>query len=159
MCKEATPYTKDGPGIKGGSSWTVEWLKFDNSYFTDVKNPTDPELMVLPTDACLFEDEGFKPFAEKYAEDQAVRTPRLCNTVLGVSTERNSRKKQDASHCNFKSRPFSTTMLRATQNLQTSEPSLCQRMEFEWIRSRAPALDITLHPTISLFSLEKNWWM
>ncbi len=26
----------------------------------DIKNPTDPELLVLPTDACLFEDEGFK---------------------------------------------------------------------------------------------------
>lgn len=30
---EGTKYTKDGPGTKGGSSWTPEWLKFDNSYF------------------------------------------------------------------------------------------------------------------------------
>lgn len=30
---ESTKYTKDGPGTKGGSSWTPEWLKFDNSYF------------------------------------------------------------------------------------------------------------------------------
>lgn len=24
---------KDGPGAPGGQSWTVQWLKFDNSYF------------------------------------------------------------------------------------------------------------------------------
>lgn len=28
------PYRqKDGPGAPGGQSWTVQWLKFDNSYF------------------------------------------------------------------------------------------------------------------------------
>ncbi|PSC68830.1 carbamoyl-phosphate synthase S chain [Micractinium conductrix] len=70
--KESTKYTKDGPGAPGGSSWTAEWLKFDNSYFTDIKNPTDPELLVLETDACIFTDEGFKPHAEKYAADQAA---------------------------------------------------------------------------------------
>jgi len=31
--KPVTKYTKDGPGNPGGSSWTVEWLKFDNSYY------------------------------------------------------------------------------------------------------------------------------
>lgn len=31
--KDVTKYTKDGPGKPGGSSWTPEWLKFDNSYF------------------------------------------------------------------------------------------------------------------------------
>eukprot|EP00955_Chlamydomonas_euryale_P061501 358057-Chlamydomonas_euryale.AAC.2 len=31
---ESTKYTKDGPGTKGGQSWTEEWLKFDNRYFT-----------------------------------------------------------------------------------------------------------------------------
>ena len=31
--KEKTKYTEKGPGTPGGSSWTVEWLKFDNSYF------------------------------------------------------------------------------------------------------------------------------
>jgi hypothetical protein len=24
---------KNGPGAPGGQSWTVEWLRFDNSYF------------------------------------------------------------------------------------------------------------------------------
>jgi len=68
--KESTKYTKDGPGNPGGSSWTPEWLKFDNSYFKEVKAKRDEELLVLPTDAALFEDEGFKKYAEKYAEDQ-----------------------------------------------------------------------------------------
>ncbi len=31
--KEKTKYTENGPGTPGGSSWTAEWLKFDNSYF------------------------------------------------------------------------------------------------------------------------------
>ena len=26
-------WQKDGPGAPGGQSWTVQWLKFDNSYF------------------------------------------------------------------------------------------------------------------------------
>lgn len=30
-------YTKEGPGAPGGSSWTAQWLKFDNSYFVDIK--------------------------------------------------------------------------------------------------------------------------
>jgi L-ascorbate peroxidase len=48
----------------------VQWLKFDNSYFKDIKEQQDADLLVLPTDACIFEDEGFKPFAEKYLESQ-----------------------------------------------------------------------------------------
>ena len=31
--KENTSYTVNGPGNPGGSSWTKDWLKFDNSYF------------------------------------------------------------------------------------------------------------------------------
>ena len=117
---ESTKYTKEGPGTKGGSSWTPEWLKFDNSYFVvcgsvlvdtykrgcfvfssmgvcfvfasvgvlflkwdftcttetcvnctatcvptpncaqEVKEKKDAELLVLPTDDCLFTDPGFK---------------------------------------------------------------------------------------------------
>lgn len=69
---EGTKYTANGPGTKGGSSWTPEWLKFDNSYFKCIKEKTDEDLLVLPTDAALFEDESFKPYAEKYAVDQDV---------------------------------------------------------------------------------------
>lgn len=68
--KASTKYTANGPGTPGGQSWTVQWLKFDNSYFTDIKEQKDADLLVLPTDACLFEDPGFSPFAEKYAADQ-----------------------------------------------------------------------------------------
>ncbi|CAI5493932.1 unnamed protein product [Closterium sp. Naga37s-1] len=38
----------------------------------DIKEKKDAELLVLPTDAALFEDAGFKVFAEKYAADQAA---------------------------------------------------------------------------------------
>ncbi|MCO5563475.1 hypothetical protein L7F22_017117 [Adiantum nelumboides] len=58
--KPETKYTKDGPGSPGGQSWTVEWLKFDNSYFREIKEKRDEDLLVLPTDAVLFEDPGFK---------------------------------------------------------------------------------------------------
>ncbi|KAL3138500.1 putative L-ascorbate peroxidase 7, chloroplastic, variant 2 [Trebouxia sp. C0010 RCD-2024] len=68
--KEKTKYTEKGPGTPGGTSWTIEWLKFDNSYFKDVKRHDDPDLVVLATDECLFADEGFRPYAEKYAESQ-----------------------------------------------------------------------------------------
>ncbi|XP_011624374.1 probable L-ascorbate peroxidase 6, chloroplastic isoform X2 [Amborella trichopoda] len=68
--KPETKYTKDGPGAPGGQSWTVQWLKFDNSYFKDIKEKRDEDLLVLPTDAVLFEDPSFKEYAEKYASDQ-----------------------------------------------------------------------------------------
>ncbi|TYJ29138.1 hypothetical protein E1A91_A06G050000v1 [Gossypium mustelinum] len=68
--KPETKYTKDGPGTPGGQSWTVQWLKFDNSYFKDIKAKRDEDLLVLPTDAVLFEDPSFKVYAEKYAEDK-----------------------------------------------------------------------------------------
>ncbi|PSS31898.1 L-ascorbate peroxidase, partial [Actinidia chinensis var. chinensis] len=70
--KPETKYTKDGPGAPGGQSWTAQWLKFDNSYFKDIKERRDEDLLVLPTDAALFEDPSFKVYAEKYAEDQDV---------------------------------------------------------------------------------------
>lgn len=70
--KDETKYTKDGPGKPGGQSWTADWLKFNNSYFKDVKQQSDPDLLVLPTDAVIFTDEGFRPFAEKYAADESA---------------------------------------------------------------------------------------
>jgi len=62
--------TKEGPGAPGGQSWTPEWLKFDNSYFKEIKEKRDEDLLVLPTDAAIFEDSSFKVYAEKYAADQ-----------------------------------------------------------------------------------------
>jgi len=68
----------DGP-------WTRHPLKFDNHYFTNLlylewkpkqwEGPfqyEDPsgELMMLPTDIALIQDEKFRPFVEMYAKDQ-----------------------------------------------------------------------------------------
>jgi hypothetical protein len=63
--KPETKYTAPGVcpvGTKttGGASWTPEWIKFDNSYFTCVKEHSDEDLLVLDTDAVLFTDEKFK---------------------------------------------------------------------------------------------------
>lgn len=55
----------------GGSSWTEQWLIFDNSYFTTMPDPNaDPELLKLSTDRTVFEDADFAPFAEKFRESQ-----------------------------------------------------------------------------------------
>jgi len=87
-----TKYTRAGPGKPGGQSWTVEWLKFDNSYFVEVKTKRDEDLLVLPTDAALFEDDDFRPYAEKYAADQDAFfadyvTSHLKLSELGVTWE------------------------------------------------------------------------
>jgi L-ascorbate peroxidase len=58
--KAETKYTKDGPGNPGGQSWTADWLVFNNAYFKDVKASSDTELLVLPTDAAVFEDAAFR---------------------------------------------------------------------------------------------------
>ncbi|KAL3690506.1 hypothetical protein R1sor_016815 [Riccia sorocarpa] len=69
--KKETKYTVgDNVGAPGGQSWTVQWLKFDNSYFKDIKAQSDEDLLVLPTDKILTEDSEFKKYTEKYAEDQ-----------------------------------------------------------------------------------------
>ncbi|MQL84886.1 hypothetical protein Taro_017403 [Colocasia esculenta] len=45
------------------------WGKPETKY-TDIKERKEEDLLVLPTDAVLFEDPSFKVYAEKYAEDQ-----------------------------------------------------------------------------------------
>ncbi|KAJ8447893.1 hypothetical protein Cgig2_012028 [Carnegiea gigantea] len=45
------------------------WGKPETKY-TDIKERRDEDLLVLPTDAVLFEDPSFKVYAEKYAVDQ-----------------------------------------------------------------------------------------
>ncbi|KAG6545434.1 hypothetical protein Mapa_013034 [Marchantia paleacea] len=69
--KKETKYTTgENIGAPGGQSWTAEWLKFDNSYFRDIKAQSDDDLLVLPTDKVLTEDPEFKKYTDKYAEDQ-----------------------------------------------------------------------------------------
>jgi len=71
---DSTKYTKDGPGTKGGQSWTEDWLNFNNRYFTMLleaeKGTCDPELLQMVTDNALLTDPDFRPFVEKYAADQ-----------------------------------------------------------------------------------------
>lgn len=71
---ESTAYTEnvDEGVTPGGTSWTKQWLQFDNSYFVEAKEKTDKDLLVLDTDACLFEDKEFRNFAVRYAEDQGA---------------------------------------------------------------------------------------
>lgn len=58
-------------GLEGGSSWTRNWLKFDNSFYTTLLEQTaDSDLLRLETDVALFQDDGFKKYAEVYAKDQ-----------------------------------------------------------------------------------------
>eukprot|EP00529_Nitzschia_sp_RCC80_P030523 CAMPEP_0113497334 /NCGR_PEP_ID=MMETSP0014_2-20120614/30579_1 /TAXON_ID=2857 /ORGANISM="Nitzschia sp." /LENGTH=303 /DNA_ID=CAMNT_0000391275 /DNA_START=13 /DNA_END=924 /DNA_ORIENTATION=+ /assembly_acc=CAM_ASM_000159 len=63
----------EAPYTAGGSSWTEQFLVFDNSYFTTLDDPkADPELLKLSSDKIVFVDEKFKPFAEKFRDDQAA---------------------------------------------------------------------------------------
>jgi L-ascorbate peroxidase len=61
------------PYKPGGSSWTEQFLVFDNSYFTTLDDPNaDEELLKLSSDKAVFKDEAFRPFAEKFRDDQAA---------------------------------------------------------------------------------------
>mmetsp|Transcript_96138 Transcript_96138/g.296482 ORF Transcript_96138/g.296482 Transcript_96138/m.296482 type:complete len:307 (-) Transcript_96138:202-1122(-) len=53
----------------GGRSWTKNWLKFDNSYYTDMVK-ADPQTITFPTDAVLMTDSGFKPHFEEFKASQ-----------------------------------------------------------------------------------------
>ena len=70
--EEGTKFTNRVQGVtKGGSSWTEEWLKFDNTYYTILIDPNaDPELLKLPTDKALMEDPEFNKYVQVYAKDQ-----------------------------------------------------------------------------------------
>lgn len=61
----------DAPYTPGGSSWTENFLVFDNSYFTTLDDPdADEELLKLSSDRAVFVDEDFRPFAEKFRDSQ-----------------------------------------------------------------------------------------
>lgn len=70
-----TPYTKDAATARprGGSSWTRNWNTFDNSYFRELAaNTHDPNLLKLPTDLALIEDQGFRQHVTRYADHPDV---------------------------------------------------------------------------------------
>lgn len=60
-------------GIEGGSSWTENWLVFDNAYFINLVNEVpDEELLRLGTDQCLMEDETFRSYVNRYASNKSL---------------------------------------------------------------------------------------
>ena len=66
---EGTPLTYK----TGGSSWTSNWLTFDNSYYHTISDSnSDPELLKLETDKTLFDDESFREYAELFKKSQAA---------------------------------------------------------------------------------------
>jgi L-ascorbate peroxidase len=63
----------DAPYTPGGQSWTKKFLIFDNSYFTVLDDPNaDEALLKMSSDKAVFKDEAFRPFAEKFRDDQAA---------------------------------------------------------------------------------------
>ena len=74
--KASTKFTEKGPGTPGGQSWTVDWLRFDNAYFVEAlkkkEGGGDPDLIVMPTDAAVFDDEAFARIGRAYAGDQEL---------------------------------------------------------------------------------------
>jgi L-ascorbate peroxidase len=73
--KEQTKYTEvKGMGTPGGQSWTAEWLTFSNDYFVEVMRAKegrgDPDLLVLPTDAAVFDDPAFAEVGAEFARDK-----------------------------------------------------------------------------------------
>merc|ERR1719453_1979565 len=64
---------KEGIGMAGGAAWTKNWLKFDNTYFSEFKAAmADDDLLWFPTDEALHKDPKFAPYFHKYAADQAA---------------------------------------------------------------------------------------
>ena len=61
----------EAPYTPGGSSWTEQFYVFDNSYFQVLDDDSaDEELLKLSSDLAVFKDDGFRPFAEKFRDDQ-----------------------------------------------------------------------------------------
>jgi L-ascorbate peroxidase len=53
----------------GGRSWTKDWTKFDNTYFSDM-GKGDPQCIAFPTDTILMKAPEFKPHFDLFAKDQ-----------------------------------------------------------------------------------------
>ncbi|GAU22628.1 hypothetical protein TSUD_234500 [Trifolium subterraneum] len=59
---------KDRSDFEG--PWTRDPLKFDNSYFVELLNSESKDLLKLPTDKALVEDDEFRKYVELYAKDE-----------------------------------------------------------------------------------------
>lgn len=64
--------------MAGGISWTKNWLTFDNSFFHPqpahlANNQLEYEdLILFPTDKCLFLSSELKGYSELYASNQEI---------------------------------------------------------------------------------------
>ncbi|RWW13822.1 hypothetical protein GW17_00022445 [Ensete ventricosum] len=70
---------KDGPGAPGGQSWTVQWLKFDNSYFR-----------VYAEKYAEDEDAFFEDYAEAHAKLSDLAVSGWIFIVQGISMDDDS---------------------------------------------------------------------
>ncbi|CAN8229195.1 unnamed protein product [Cochlearia groenlandica] len=52
--------------------WTQDPLKFDNSYFAELRKGETPGLLQLKTDKALLSDPKFQPYVNLYAKDEDV---------------------------------------------------------------------------------------
>ncbi|KAK9733421.1 hypothetical protein RND81_04G067300 [Saponaria officinalis] len=59
---------KERSGFEG--AWTNNPLVFDNSYFKELLSDEKEGLIQLPSDKALLEDPVFRPYVEKYAQDE-----------------------------------------------------------------------------------------
>lgn len=59
---------KERSGFEG--AWTNNPLIFDNSYFKELLSGEKEGLIQLPSDKALLEDPAFRPYVEKYAQDE-----------------------------------------------------------------------------------------
>eukprot|EP00166_Cyanidium_caldarium_P003793 ctg_3684.g640 len=100
--EEGTKFTNRVQGVtKGGSSWTEEWLKFDNTYYTILIDPNaDPELLKLPTDKALMEDPEFNaPEAERAGRQvgSAGRLPAVNGNGIGERERESARERKGSA--------------------------------------------------------------
>lgn len=64
--------------MAGGISWTKNWLTFDNSFFHPqsshlLSNQLEyDDLILFPTDKCLFLSPELKTYSELYASNQDI---------------------------------------------------------------------------------------
>ncbi|XP_054823922.1 L-ascorbate peroxidase 3-like isoform X2 [Prosopis cineraria] len=65
---------RERSGFEG--PWTRDYMKFDNSYFKELlrEEPSDDNLLKLPTDKALAEDPEFREYVELYAEIMQLPT-------------------------------------------------------------------------------------
>eukprot|EP00544_Gedaniella_sp_CCMP2646_P000648 CAMPEP_0202510182 /NCGR_PEP_ID=MMETSP1361-20130828/53161_1 /ASSEMBLY_ACC=CAM_ASM_000849 /TAXON_ID=210615 /ORGANISM="Staurosira complex sp., Strain CCMP2646" /LENGTH=400 /DNA_ID=CAMNT_0049144435 /DNA_START=34 /DNA_END=1236 /DNA_ORIENTATION=+ len=139
----------DGP-------WTSDPLKFDNTYFSNLIDckwsprkwdgplqyqDESGQLMMLPTDLALIQDEKFKPYVELYAKDQeaffndfskafAKLLSNGCPAAVMKSTtdsaaaaEKNVASRDFREHCMHGSKEHAAAAVSNGANVHATEPN------------------------------------